>query len=770
MKLPFLWISLGFSLGIVAEKYGNIPLSWPASLLGGGIVLLCFLPGRRTFLSVFLLCMASAGILWARLDARIPATAIQNFSGPERVTLRGVVKCLPEVKTRGKKATVSLVLKAHSITRPKGKRREIRQVSGPVQVFLIQSSEIPQVGDEIRLYGVLSEPRGVLNPGEFDYGKFLAQKNIRALFQVIGKKCVRVTKAGSPLSFARILADARRFLAALIDQLYGAREAAIVKALVLGLRGDISSEVRDQFMKTGTIHLLAISGMNITMVAGTFYLIFLFSGVGFRIASGATILILIVYVGLSGAGIPIQRAGYGAALVLLAALAGRPSHLLNALCFAFFAILLGDPKSLWNIGFQLSFLCVLSLILILPVLSRVNAWTLSLGSSLAVLLGTFPVVLYYFNIFSPVSVAANMAAIPLCDAALFTALFALLFSGVPFLNMLLVQISSGIIAGSLAWVQWLSAWRWGYWFFEKPALSLIAAYYASIGMTLFLHKRTFPGRRFWLAGSLGAWLFFSAAFFWKTRPEAFELTLLAGGKNQIAHARFSNGAEWLLNAGRSFPSDQGEWLIGPYLRSRGTQRLEGVLLTDFSKKHTGGLVSILRGFSTASVLYPDGGAMGPKGLYETLGKLGRKVRSMREGDEVRMGSEKIQAVGQSQKGMALRVVSGPWHILLIPRWDAGFFRHQEGEDIHAVFLPALGQASGRGIPPEFKEWLARAKPLLVVFSDAPSELRSFLASCRTPYLDLKDVGALSFKKSGSRLELRSFLKGSMGFYSFSEGV
>jgi competence protein ComEC len=369
-----------------------------------------------------------------------------------------------------------------------------------------------------------------------------------------------------------------------------------VKALVLGLRGDVSPEVRDQFMKTGTIHLLAISGMNITMIAGTFYLIFLFCGIKFRTASWVTVLIVIVYVGLSGAGIPIQRAAYGAVLILIAALAGRPAHLLNSLCFAFFSILLCDPKSLWHIGFQLSFLCVFSLILILPLLVRVNAWTLSLGSSLAVLFGTFPVVLYYFNIFSPVSVVANLAAIPLCDAALFTALFTLLFSGVPLVNLLLMKVSSWIIAGSLAWVQWLSVCRWGYWFFERPSWILIGIYYTSLGMILFFYKRPFPAKRFWFAGLLGFWFFVSSAFFWKTTPEPFEITLLASGKNQLAHARFSNGVEWLLNAGRSFPSDQGEWLIGPYLRSRGTQRLEGILLPDFSKKHTGGLVSTLQGF------------------------------------------------------------------------------------------------------------------------------------------------------------------------------
>ncbi len=589
MRLPFFWIAMGFSLGIVAEKHWSIPTLWLAGGLFAGIVPLWFLRGRRCFLVLFVLLLGCAGVLWTRLDAYVPSKAVQNFTGSERVTLRGVVETLPEVKIRGKKTTVSLVLNACSITRREKGRRKFLEITGKVQVFLLQSSVIPQVGDELRLFGELSAPREVLNPGEFDYGKFLEQKGVCAVFQTIGKKSAEVTRVGNPWAPARMIAGARRRLAALADKIYPLQEAAIVKALVLGLRSDVSPEVRSQFMKTGTIHLLAISGMNITMIAGTFYLMFLFLGLGYRRAVFLTILIVIVYVGLAGAGIPIQRAAYGAVLVLCAALVGRPSHLLNSLCFAFFVILVWNPQSLWNIGFQLSFLCVFSLMLILPLLARVNAWILSLSSSLAVLLGTFPVVLYYFNVFSPVSVLANLVAIPLCDAALLMSLFSLVFSQVPFLNSVFIKFSSGIIAYSLAWVKYLSAWRWGYCFLERPSLGRLAAYYASMAMILLLYRKKIRGKRFFMIGLICCWICFSASFFTGSGGRGFELTLLSGGKNQIVHAHFDNKTHWLLNTGRSFPSDQGEWLIAPFLRSRGIQKLEGILLSDLSRKRIGGL-------------------------------------------------------------------------------------------------------------------------------------------------------------------------------------
>jgi len=240
----------------VVGKYTSIPVLWCWGGLAAGILLLWLLRGSKIFLTVFVLVMAFAGILWARLDARVPMNSVENFAGPERVVLRGVADTLPEVKTRGKKSTVSLVLRASFVTRQERGHWKRKKVVGDVQVFLLQSQVLPQLGDELRLYGTLDIPRKVLNPGEFDYGSFLAQKKIRAVFQVIGKKSVRVIGQGAGAAPSRWIPNIRRSVGLLIDRLYGVREASFLKALVIGLRSDVPAAVRDDFFKSGTIHLL----------------------------------------------------------------------------------------------------------------------------------------------------------------------------------------------------------------------------------------------------------------------------------------------------------------------------------------------------------------------------------------------------------------------------------------------------------------------------------------------------------------------------------
>ena len=270
-----------------------------------------------------------------------------------------------------------------------------------------------------------------------------------------------------------------------------------------------------------------------------------------------------------------------------------------------------------------------------------------------------------------------------------------------------------------------------------------------------------------MTGFICCWMIFLVSFFTGSGGKGFELTMLASGRNQIVHARFAGGAHWLFNAGRNFPSDQGEWLIAPFLRNRGIQRLEGILLTDLSKKHTGGLVSVLRDFPVRHLLYPVASPYGAGEFYKSLLKLGRKAKTFQQGDGVLMGAEKIRIIAQSKKGAALLIESGPWRILLVSRWDPELFKgllrgHENEDEIHAIFLPA----SEQGIPGEFQDWLDRARPLLVVLPDLQQELVACLASYRVPYLDLKHTGALGFKRNGSRLELASFVKGQLGFYSY----
>ena len=503
------------------------------------------------------------------------------------------------------------------------------------------------------------------------------------------------------------------------------------------------------------------------MIAGSFYFLLLIFGVNHKTVAAWTIVIVVFYVGLAGTGLSVQRAGYGAVLVLLGILMGRPGNLLNILCFAAFCMLLWNPRSLWNIGFQLSFLSVFSLILITPLTARLNFRFLPLGSSLSVLLGTFPVVLYYFNIFSPVSLVANILAIPIFDAVLFVELLSLVFCGIPILNTILIKLTSLFLLAGLAWIKYLSVWRWGYWFLVKPSLLQLLLYYVGLGSILMIRKVEISGRRWFLAGAVIFWFMMMLSFFRHAGSEVFGLTVLESGRNPIAHVQFSDGSHWLINTGSTFPSDQGEWLVAPYLRSLGVNYLEGILLLDLSKKNMGGLRAVLRDFSVRRLIYPQQCPLSSHGSFSALCPLRAKIRTVGAGDKVPVGKESIQVLAENRSGSAVVFECDSWRILMLSRLDKDLLRElsnrKDASEIHVVILPIAGRS---GIPDELDAWLAKIHPLIAVLPKADPEIEKHLLSQRIACLSLKDTGALTIIKNSARLEMKSYLSGEIGFLAY----
>jgi len=767
MRVPFFWPALGFALGIVIAKNYALPVNAVLGCFGANIVSAWLFRGKNFFLIFFVFAMACLGFLSCRLDFHQRADAVEHHAGAGRVTLTGVVRTLPNVKTRGKRITVSLVLSARALSKWEGGAKREFEVTGNIQVSLIQPSYIPQIGDVLRISGKLEKPRRASNPGEFDYARYLAGKNIHASIQTIGGWNVQRNGCGQIAWWIRGMTLARERIAGLIDQIYPASLAAILKPLVIGIWTDVRPEIRNQFMKTGTIHLLAISGLNITMIAGSFYFLFLLLKLDFRAAALLTAFIVVIYTGLAGFGLPVLRAGAMAVLVFLGVLFGRRVHFLNTLCFAFFILLVANTRSLWDIGFQLSFLSILSLVMILPLLSRWSVKFVPLGGSWAVLAGTFPLILYYFNIFSPVSLLANLIGIPLVDAALFTSLFALLLNNIPLAGALLIHISSFFLWLALIWVKMLSAWRWGYFFFVKPSLPQMALYYSALGGILALTRWTIPWRRGILAAFFIFWLAIAGSFFFPTQRDSFRCTFLASGKNQIAHIRFENKSEWVINAGRNFPSDQGEWLVCPYLRSQGVKTLDGILLTDFSKSHAGGLPAVLRDFRLRYLLHPHSLRPLPEIFLGVLRSFRGEAREIPAGGRVLCGHEEIQVMAQHRSGMAVQISSAPWRLIIFSSIETGFLdrlkKIEDFPEIHAVILPALRPP----ITAAFYDWIIKVRPLLVVLPEPDTQLQKYLAVRGIACVDLKTTGALRFEKRGGFLELESFLRGKFGFYAYA---
>ncbi|MBI3313197.1 MAG: ComEC/Rec2 family competence protein [Candidatus Omnitrophica bacterium] len=740
MNFPCFWLVLGFIFGIVVQPWLQVPRIVLAALFLLGLPFLWISRGRKFFLILFSFHLAILGIFYADFDSQKPSQAIEQWVGTDRLSLEGMVKTQPEIKVHGKRRVVSFVLSSKNLMRrEESEQKSFHETKGDVQVFLFNPELVPNYGDRVRLWGILEKPRAVLNPGEFDYGKYLAQQEITALFKGFGEKSIRIIRVTEGIMFRRVIEKWRLAMDQRIDHLFKRSiqsnfdlGSELFKALILGKRKGIPDELRDDFMKTGTSHLLAISGLNITLIAGTFSFFLLLLRWEQKIAAACGLGMVIVYVFIAG-----------------------------IFFLALFLLLIFDPGVLFNLSFQLSFISVFSLIWIFRVWPGRVLWKEWFGQTLAVMVGTFPIAIYYFNIFSFSSIFANLGAIPLFHLAMVSAIMALLIGDIPFLGFLAVKCGLFFLHLGVAWIHLLAKAAWGYSFLRSPSLLHLVFYYIFLGIFFGLKAVSRPWISWLRAGVMGLWLITAGAFFLYPEDPAFSLTILAAGKNEIAHIRFSGRHHWLINAGRAFPSNQGQWLVDPYLRKMGIKDLEAVMMTDLSAKHWGGLPAVLRNFSVRSFIYPQT-ALFPKTSAGPI-RLGRTHRlPALRGKKINIeGAGQIEILEVVDGRVLFRVSAGQKHFLFLPGLNENILSAlKKYRDAlfaaDALIFPAIGKWHENRLPEFLGELFEMTDPEMALISGESQELKDFLQDRDIPLWETSRLGALTLRIEKGFLRVDAF--------------
>ncbi|NTV94667.1 MAG: ComEC family competence protein, partial [Thiobacillus sp.] len=370
------------------------------------------------------------------------------------VVLTGRVAGLPETTPRGWRAVIDVA----DVATPGARVPRRVQVGG--YAFGPMPPAAPMAGQCVSLTARLSQPRGSVNPGGFDYEGWLLERGIRAQGYLVGE--VRPALA-CPSSLAGVIDGWRgamrdRLRAALAGRQY----AGIVTALALGDQNAISGQQWTLFRQTGVTHLMSISGLHITLFSALVYALAQalwrrVPGLALRLPArkaGALLGLLAAaaYTALAGFGIPAQRTLYmlaGAALMALLDRNGSPSRLLAA---ALAAVVLIDPWAAFSPGFWLSFGDVAALLWAgSGRLRPLPAWRTWAAAQWAVTLALTPVLLALFHEVSLVSPLANAFAIPLISLVAVPA--SLLAALLPWDALaILAHALIGVVMAGLEWL------------------------------------------------------------------------------------------------------------------------------------------------------------------------------------------------------------------------------------------------------------------------------------------------------------------------------
>lgn len=535
-------------------------------------------------------------------------------------------------------------------------------------------------GERVRAFAMLAEPHTFGNPGEFDYRQWLNRRGVSVTGYVKNEKLIERVEEGE--GFGAWMSRTRMEIARFIDS-SGARYPEPLKALVISGQGGVDRALREAFAATGTAHILSISGLHVGMVAAFSYwgIIFLFRRsskalLAFNAKKAAIILAAVpavAYAILAGLPVATQRSVVMALAFIASFAIGRGKDHLNTLSLAGLLILAISPGSVWDVSFQLSFIAMASIIILVPRFKELFEAALKDspeekdgGAKKAVLIffkkrvlplifatiaagvGTSPILAYHFHRVSVAGLAANLVAVPLAGAAVPTLL-----------------ISSALlpVSESLAWVMlfpadmaftllvqavvFFASIPYASLWVAPPALHQIALYYLLIFSVVNLGR----ARVYRYAAPASAILLIAVpwALALKDSPPVLRITYLSVGQGDSAFLELPGGKTMLIDGGgtNNPDFDTGERVVAPFLRSKGVERIDYMVLSHAQQDHMGGLSFIARNMEVGEFWWNGEGALGKlKGALDENGVVKRVVNASTE--KIMAGGAAIEFLNPSQ--------------------------------------------------------------------------------------------------------------------------
>jgi ComEC/Rec2-related protein len=521
---------------------------------------------------------------------------------PRVVTAIGCVIGEPKISSGGF-ATFLLKLKSIEF---EGKSESTRAI------WQVRWKSAPKFGDELRLFGIAEPIAPPRNPGEFDMRAYLARHDVHRMLFARYPEDGMLIRHGSGNPILRAAQASRTWMQnALCRGLDDAPEVkSFISGIVLGIRHETPEDIEEPFQQTGTIHLFAVAGLHVGIVAALLWLIATIARLSRKRAAAFIIPSLFFYAVITGLHIPALRAAVIASILVGSYFFERRVFLPNSLAAAAFFILCWNTNELFSTGFQLSFAVVGAIVLFADPFFRFfqrraapdpflpqslvrgprrwmhssYEWLCGAASvSLAAWIGSLPFVLWYFHLVTPISLLANLVVVPIAFFVLAVALLSLMTTPL------------------LPWVALV---------FDNANWTLATLV---IGVVHLFAQ--IPGGHFYVAEPD-----------WGHRISA-NVTVLDVGAGAAVHIRVK-GHDWLIDCGSERTYDR---VVRNYLHWAGVNRLTGIVLTHGDSQHIGGVAQLLSDFPRVHVI--DNPAPDRSIIHRRVSR----IVSEREGRELKPG-------------------------------------------------------------------------------------------------------------------------------------
>ncbi|MGB2869206.1 MAG: DNA internalization-related competence protein ComEC/Rec2 [Bacteroidota bacterium] len=619
-RRPALRVALLLAGGVLLGeqfRFDPVPILCCAGLLL--VVSLVLSPFERfnrwAFLCLHVLVLTTGISLHVWQREEFSAKQLQPLCDDERVVVNGVVETTPAAQGRHWSFVLRILSMERLGRREEVGRRVLVSAKGSNQFF----SDSVNIGLRVQLVATVVRIPGQRNPGDFDYGRYCELNDIQGMIVVQAPAGWKNLERSSAPSLDGWIESCQKEFYRILDHLHTPSHASFLKGIILGYRGDISLEVKQSFMDTGTIHILAVSGSNVAVVALVFYSAFGLFRLPRKIIVLLTVAGLLFYMLVTGSSPSVVRATIMGIVILCATLFERKADIYNSLSVSAIILILMNTNVLFDPGFQLSFSAVLSIVYFYPLLEQgikkipekyeeIKAidYTLKLFAvSLAAQIGTIPFTAHYFGRVSLVSVLANLLVVPLSG----------LNTVIGFAELALAPLGRWLVESYVAvndFLIWFLlgfvrvAARVPYAFVETPEYGflVVAVYYAGTIAVANIDKQL--ARKWLIVGAIVLANVLMAKNLIAGNRVPLRVTALDVGQGDALFVEFPNGKNLLIDAGpMSAREDAGERYIGPFLRRKGVRSLDVMLVSHPHSDHIGGMGYLLKHVSVRTLVQVD---------------------------------------------------------------------------------------------------------------------------------------------------------------------
>ncbi len=640
-RAPAVPVALAFAAGIAGEHWCPLPLTlWllitGAALLGWMAAI--FVRAERP--AVLLLCGICCGLGGARLHQYRhirPADSIDRYVTSERRLIRlvGTVASPPTIRPASTSQLNSAWQQLDSTICTLDCRRIHTEagplpVSGRVRMYVSGHLLHAEVGQAVEVGGWISRPRGPQNPGQFDFREYLQREQIACVLFVEHPDAVQLLHGNEGWHPPRTVARIRQAGEQLLIRHLDAETVPIASALLLGERSAITTDQRDSFARSGMMHVLAVSGLHVGILAGFVW----FACRILRVSPTGTALVIVAvvagYAVLTGGRPPVLRA---AVLVVVTALGhpwNRHASLNNTLAISAVLVLAWNPTGLFETGTQLSFLAVIAILWSstwrLPALPQTLASAAAPQASFwsrqrpggrtirrigrayvmvgAIWLFTAPLIAARFHLVSPIGLIINVLLMPLVVALLWVG-FSFLLVG--FLAPPLAGWFGGLfdmgLRGFVGLVDLAASGPFGHAYVAGPPELWLIGFYLLLGAVVWVRWSPRWHVRAWG----GVWAWSVAGLIWalvRPLPATLTCTFLSVGHGCAILLELPDGRTVLYDAGAIDDGQRAARIVQEALWAGGRTRVDAVILSHADVDHFNAVPRLLETVQVRTIITP----------------------------------------------------------------------------------------------------------------------------------------------------------------------